>query len=170
MPLLEVTNIFLLFSTDWPWDDFRIILRECREKAPQRLDGKLSKIGKTSREWNRARHPKVWTHLATNYGRGNRRIFIIQYLIHLYLFRMKKIKFWQPMCGSIWLVFFTLSSLSFSSWTSVGPNSKFGPNTKYIRFLKMHRIPNIEYIQFLKNDGIQIPNSAIRTLLFELFK
>ena len=81
MPLLEVTNIFLLFSTDWPWDDFRIILRECREKAPQRLDGKLSKIGKTSREWNRARHPKVWTYLATNYGRGNRWIFIIQYLI-----------------------------------------------------------------------------------------
>ena len=46
---------------------------------------------------------------------------------------------------------------------SVGPNSKFGPNTEYIRFLKMYRIPNIEYIQFLKNDRIRIPNSAIRT-------
>ena len=46
-------------------------------------------------------------------------------------------------------------------------NSKFRPNTEYIRFLKKHRIPNSEYIRFLKNDRIRIPNSAIRTLLFE---
>ena len=41
------------------------------------------------------------------------------------------------------------------------------PNTEYIWFLKKHRIPNSEYIRFLKNDRIRIPNSAIRTLLFE---
>ena len=36
---------------------------------------------------------------------------------------------------------------------SVGPNSKFGPNTEYVRVLKMNRI--------------RIPNSAIRSKLFE---
>ena len=41
------------------------------------------------------------------------------------------------------------------------------PNTEYIRILKMHRILNTEYIRFLKNDRIRIPNSAIRTQLFE---
>ena len=40
-------------------------------------------------------------------------------------------------------------------------------NTEYIWFLKMHRILNTEYIRFLKNDQIRIPNSAIRTQLFE---
>ena len=30
--------------------------------------------------------------------------------------------------------------------------SKIKPNTKYIWFLKMHRIPNIERIQFLINE------------------
>ena len=35
------------------------------------------------------------------------------------------------------------------------------------RIVKFDRIPNTEYIRFLKNDRIRIPNSAIRTKLFE---
>ena len=41
------------------------------------------------------------------------------------------------------------------------------PNTEYIRILKMPRILNTEYILFLKNERIRIPNSTIRTQLFE---
>ena len=41
------------------------------------------------------------------------------------------------------------------------------PNTEDIWVSKMYQIPNTEYIWFLKNDRIRIPNSAIRTQLFE---
>jgi len=41
------------------------------------------------------------------------------------------------------------------------------PNTEYIRFLRNDRIPNTEYIRFLKMIEYRIPNSTIRTLLFE---
>jgi len=61
---------FCFSRLDWPWDDFRIFLRECRAKASQRLDGKLSKIGKTSRKWNRAGHFEIRTHSSANHGCG----------------------------------------------------------------------------------------------------
>ena len=41
------------------------------------------------------------------------------------------------------------------------------PNTEYDRILKMHGILSTKYIWFLKNDRIQMPNSAIQTQVFE---
>ena len=55
---------------------------------------------------------------------------------------------------------------SIPEWVRI-PNFDRIPNTEYIRDLKIHRIPNTEYIRVLKMDRIRIPNSAIRSQLFE---
>ena len=50
---------------------------------------------------------------------------------------------------------------------SVGPNTKFRPNTEYRIYSGSENTPNTEYIRVLKMDRIRIPNSAIRSQLFE---
>ena len=67
----------------------------------------------------------------------------------------------------------TMKPILYRYDANLQPLFLFGPvldrilNTEYIRILKIERIPNTEYIRFLKNERIRIPNSGIRTQLFE---
>lgn len=108
---------FCFSRLDWPWDDFRIFLRECRAKASQRLDGKLSKIGKTSRKWNRAGHFEIRTHSSANHGCGIIRCFTLCNVILSFVsFQDEKN---QILTTNVWLNLVSFNKFfvpSFSTW------------------------------------------------------
>lgn len=111
MPLLEVTNIFLLFSTRltvrWFQDFFAGVQSEGFSTTWWQIikNWKDQSQMKQSRSfWNSdSLFSKSWTWYEMFYA-------LMSFFKLFFFYRMKKIKFLQQMCGSTWLVL--INSLS----------------------------------------------------------